>query len=98
MRRFLSRSFSFALVFGINFFLSQTAAGHDDPESQGGFTIRTLSTWPDRVSGGDVLVEIAYPSNQSRQSLLVSLNGRNVSSAFRAGRTANTVLGLVTGL
>jgi len=98
MRRFLSRSFSFALVFGIHFFLSQTAAGHDDRESRGGFTIRTLSTWPDRVSGGDVLVEIAYPSNQSRQSLIVSLNGRNVSSAFRAGRTANTVLGLVTGL
>jgi len=52
---------------------------------------------PDRVSGGDVLVEIAI-QQPVRQSLIVSLNGRNVSSAFRAGRAANTVLGLVTGL
>jgi hypothetical protein len=29
---------------------------------------------------------------------VVSLDGRDFSSAFRAGRTPNTVLGLVTGL
>ena len=62
MRRFLSRSFSFALVFGIHFFLSQTAAGHDDREGRGGFTIRTLSTWPDRVSGGDAWLRSPIPA------------------------------------
>ena len=98
MTRFLRRSFSVVLVFGINFFLSQAAAAHEDRERGERFTIRTLSTSPDRVSGGDVLVEIAYPRRLSSQALIVSLNGRDVSSAFRAGRTPNTVLGLVTGL
>src|SRR5882762_7521380 len=96
MMRLLSRSVFFALVFCIHF--SQSAWARDDSQGHERFTIRTLSTSPDRVSGGDVLIEIAYPSRQSLRSLVVSLNGRNVSSSFRAGRTPNTALGLVTGL
>ena len=96
MMRFLSSSVFFALVFCIHF--SQSALARDDSQGHERFTIRTLSTSPDRVSGGDVLIEIAFPSSQSLQSLIVSLNGRNVSSSFRAGRTPNTALGLVTGL
>ena len=95
MMRFLSRSV-FALVFCIHF--SQSARARDDSQGHERFTIRTLSTSPDRVSGADILIEIAFPSSQSLQSLIVSLNGRNVSSSFRAGRTPNTAVGLVTGL
>src|SRR6266404_1015147 len=96
MMRLLSRSVFFAFVFCIHF--SPSARSRDDSQGHERFTIRTLSTSPDRVSGGDVLIEIAYPSSQSLQSLVVSLNGRNVTSSFRAGRTPNTALGLVTGL
>lgn len=94
MKRLLNRSVSFTLALCTSFLLSAAAAAHD----RGAFTIRTVSTWPDRVSGGDVLVEVAYPSSQSPSSLIVSLNGRNVTGVFRAGRAARTLLGLVTGL
>jgi hypothetical protein len=68
--------------------------------SQGAATrkidIRPLSTRADRVSGGSVLVEIAAPS--SPQSPSVTLNGRDVSSAFHRLPGSNALVGLVTGL
>ncbi len=57
--------------------------------------IQTLSTRPDRVSGGDVLVQITQDDSTATP---VSLNGTDVTSAFRAGSVANTRVGLVTGL
>jgi len=78
--------------------------GEDRDESQDrddrddSFGIRTLSTRPDRVSGGDVLVEVSFPHANPRQPLIISLNGRDVSAAFHPGDSANTLVGLVTGL
>ncbi|HYS11137.1 MAG TPA: DUF6351 family protein [Myxococcales bacterium] len=95
MKRLLIGFGSFAVVLSVQLLLSRAAAAHDRGD---GFTIRTLSTWPDRVTGGDVLVEIAVPAGQSQRSLIVSLNGRNVTGAFRAGRSPSTLLGLVTEL
>jgi hypothetical protein len=66
----------------------------DDPPAK--FGIRTLSTHADRVSGGDVLVEIKFPD--AKLPLVVTLNGRNVSDAFHPGETPNSLVGLVTGL
>src|ERR1700676_3990884 len=57
--------------------------------------ITTLSTRPDRVSGGDVLVQVTQDNNAAPP---VSLNGADVTSAFRAGSTLNTRVGLVAGL
>src|ERR1700694_1362129 len=57
--------------------------------------IKTLSTHADRVSGGDVLVQITLDQNQA---VAVTLNGNDVSSAFHPGATPNTLVGLVTGL
>lgn len=62
------------------------------------FGIRTLSTHPDRVSGGDVLVEITFPRTSARLPLSVTLNGADVSGAFHPGDAPNTLVGLVTGL
>jgi hypothetical protein len=61
-------------------------------------SITALSTRPDRVSGGDVLIEIrAADEAKSTKSLAVALNGRDVSGVFR--RTdKGTYVGLVTGL
>jgi hypothetical protein len=73
------------------------AAARDDDESRPNhFAIRTLSTRPELVSGGDVLVEISVPRKAGRA--IVSLNGRDISAAFRPGQRADTLLGLVTGL
>jgi len=57
--------------------------------------ITTLSTHADRVSGGDVLVQITSDANGAGA---VTLNGADVSGMFRPGSTANTFVGLVTGL
>src|SRR5438093_115642 len=63
--------------------------------------IRTLSTHADRVSGGDVLIEIAPPSASATSAAAnapytIALNGRDVSAAFR--RQNGSLVGLVTGL
>ena len=56
--------------------------------------ITALSSRPDRVSGGDVLVQIAQDDDASTA---VTLNGADVTGAFQAG-PAHTRIGLVTGL
>src|SRR5262249_48175441 len=57
--------------------------------------IETLSTRPDRVSGGDVLVQITQDDNAATP---VTLNGADITSVFRAGSSPNTRVGLVSGL
>ena len=58
--------------------------------------IKVLSTRADMVTDGDALVEIAVPAGADASGLTVSVDGRDVTSAFttRDGRT----LGLVNGL
>ena len=76
----------------------QTAASKDDRDDKAGFQIRTLSTHADRVSGGNVLVEISVPQAKGKHSLVISLNGRDITGTFRAGQAPNTLVGLVDGL
>jgi hypothetical protein len=64
------------------------------PALAGELEIRTLSTPADRVSGGDVLVEIAGVE----KNLEVKLNGRDITGVFRPGGRRGTLVGLVTGL
>src|SRR5262245_58863741 len=59
--------------------------------------IVVLSTRPDTVTGGDVLVQI-NAGESPLQSIQVTLNGRDVTSAFRPGRVPGTLVGLVEGL
>ncbi len=68
------------------------------PAANSQFGVRTLSTHADRVSGGNVLVEVSYPHANAKTPLSIQLNGQDVSGAFRAGEAANTLVGLVTGL
>jgi len=76
--------------------MSIGAIADDDDGSELG--IRTLSTHADRVSGGDVLVEIRFEHRNNDQPLRITLNGKDVSAAFRPGEAPNTLVGLVTGL
>src|SRR5688572_23238491 len=67
-------------------------AGDRDSDDQGNeLRISTLSTKPELVSGGDVLVRIDVPRKTSLQSLRVELNGSNITSAFRADTAARTL-------
>jgi len=62
------------------------------------FVIATLSTHADRVSGGDVLVEITFPRAHRKHPLVVTLNGQDISDIFHPGEKPNSRVGLVTGL
>ena len=66
--------------------------------AQGSPTITALSTDPGLVTGGDVLVQIAFASSVGLDNLKVSVGGRNVSTAFQSTGKPGTFVGLVTGL
>ena len=55
--------------------------------------IRTLSTRPDAISGGDVLVAVT-----GAQGTTVQLNGQDVTKVFRQEAGTQTYTGLLTGL
>jgi len=55
--------------------------------------IEVLSSRADMVSGGDALVQVTAPA-----AARVTVNGRDVSAAFKPGATAGTQVGLVEGL
>lgn len=59
------------------------------------FELRAISSRPDTVSGGDVLVQVNVPS---RSNWDVQLDGRDVTSSFRAREVSNKLLALLTGL
>ena len=64
----------------------------------GGFEIRTLSARADLVSGGDVLVQVSVPATLSADKLAVTVNGRDVSAAFKLASRPNTLVGLLADL
>jgi hypothetical protein len=57
--------------------------------------IRALSSRPDSVSGGDVLVQVSGPS---RSKWSAFLNGKDVSSSFRFAEVSGGSLALLAGL
>src|SRR5438094_662368 len=92
------RTFFIALNVAIYGALSNAALARDDEDEDDGIEIRTLSTRADRVSGGDVLVEITNVREGRKHPLQITLNGRDVTAAFRPGSEPNSRIGLVTGL
>ena len=60
--------------------------------------IITVSTRPDTVSGGDVLVRINLPPGVAINDLVIVLNGQAVTSAFQPEAGGHSLLGLVQGL
>ncbi|MDQ0012033.1 hypothetical protein J2W23_000397 [Variovorax boronicumulans] len=63
------------------------------------FQIRTLSSAPDMISGGDTLIEVTAPAGVALDKVRVSLNGKDVTSQVPVfNSTARVLRGLVTGL
>jgi Tannase-like family of unknown function (DUF6351) len=92
MRDCVSRSL-IALACGV--FLAATAAT-TSTTAENDIDIVTLSSRPDTVSGGDVLVRVDFPPGTSTVNVL--LNGQAVTEAFRAVGNGGSIMGLVTGL
>src|SRR5205823_1058839 len=63
-----------------------------------GVEIRTLSTRPDTVTGGSVLVEVVVPLRIRHADVRVFANERDVTSALRYDPDARALTGLITGL
>ena len=62
-------------------------------------SVSVLSSLPYRVSGGSALVDIAMPANATASdALVVTANGKDVTSIFKASATTGHLSGLVTGL
>ena len=62
------------------------------------FDIISVSSRPDIVSGGNVLVRIKLPPDVPSDDVIVILNSQTVTSAFRPEASGHSLLGLVTGL
>jgi hypothetical protein len=62
------------------------------------FEIRSLSTRPNTVSGGDVLIEVRLPRYALSSNIVVRLNGKDVSNQLTADSAGGRLIGLVTGL
>jgi hypothetical protein len=73
-------------------------AGAADPPGNGGLPhIIVLSNRADLISGGDALVQVVLPERVDPATVRVSVNGKDVTSAF-AVRPNGRYEGLVTGL
>lgn len=76
-----------------------SGAVHTLASGEGGLVIRSLSTPADRVSGGEVLVEIDQLGTAvGRPRGPIDLNGQDITSGFHAGSAPGSLVGLVTGL
>lgn len=67
-------------------------------EAAPAYRISTLSTRPDKVSGGDVLVRVDVPDNAPLTGIIVRRNGQDVSNALRPDPAQHALIGLVRGL
>ena len=81
-----------ALGLGVDPVAAQTRA------AQAAFEIRTVSTRPDTVSGGGVLAQITIPRAVAPDQVSVTVNGRDVRTAFRPGPEPHVLLGRIDGL
>jgi len=89
---------AFAIVWLAASLLLSRGVLADENEGAGKLELIALSTRPDMVSGGDVLVQVKVPAATRLDQVVISLNGRNVTSAFRAGAVPGSLVGLVEGL
>ena len=62
------------------------------------FEIVTLSNRADLISGGDALVEVHVPITVPLKKVTLSLNGHDVTPAFKTDAAARTMRGVLTGL
>jgi len=72
------------------------ARARDDDDQH--LRIVTLSTRPDTVSGGDVLVRVDVHRDIPLNAVRVTLNGHDVTGAFQPEAGRRSLLGLVNGL
>lgn len=63
-----------------------------------GLEITTVSSAPDLVTGGDVLVEVTVPRGVPQQTVRITLDGQDVRDAFAYDAERQVLVGLVDGM
>ena len=77
------------LCFVMNMALAQSAAKLE---------IKTLSSRPDLVSGGDALVEVRVPAGVSLNQLSLTLNGMDVTKQLKQSASSDSAISSFRGL
>ena len=67
-------------------------------ESRAPFEIRTLSSRPDLVSGGDTLIAVKLPPGTKADQLTVTLNGKDVTPRLSLDTASGEYRGVIDGL
>ncbi|MGH9831403.1 MAG: DUF6351 family protein, partial [Blastocatellia bacterium] len=75
-----------------------TGFGRSDafPQLVAQMEIRTLSSRPDLVSGGDALVEVKAPAGAPLSQLTLTLNGKDVTNQLRLDPATGSFRGLIS--
>lgn len=60
--------------------------------------LRTLSSRPELVTGGDALVRVDVPAGASLAGVRITLNGADVTAQLRADPSGRSLTGVITGL
>jgi hypothetical protein len=60
--------------------------------------IRTLSSRPDLVSGGDALVEVKAAAGVPLRLIILTLNGKDVTSSLEETSDARAIRGVISGM
>src|ERR1700722_4518365 len=79
------------LVLAVLPYLAQAA---DDQR----FRVTSLSSRPDMISGGNVLVQIDVPQSVPFNMVTIKLNGQDVTATVRPDVKSHALIGLVSGL
>ncbi|USQ80412.1 tannase/feruloyl esterase family alpha/beta hydrolase [Ornithinimicrobium faecis] len=95
-RRILVAAATLSLVAGTG---AVTSSGVDTTQGRpGGLEIETISSAPDMVTGGDVLVEVTAPKQIPPHRISVTLDGEEVTDDFTWDADRRVLLGVVDGL
>jgi hypothetical protein len=78
--------------------LSGFGAGDALSQSAPRLEIKTLSSRPDLVSGGDALVEVKAPAGAQLNQLTLTLNGKDVTSRLKPDAAGGGFRGLISGM
>ncbi|MEO6725565.1 MAG: DUF6351 family protein [Blastocatellia bacterium] len=70
--------------------------GHS--QSSSNLEIKTLSSRPDLVSGGDALVEVKAPAGTQLNQITLTLNGKDVTRQLKPDTAAGSLRGVINGL
>src|SRR4051812_35368025 len=96
MRRWCHRAVAVLLLTGV----ISPGAGHPAAAQRAdtGIEVRTLSTRPDMVSGGNVLIELVLPAGANTDRVSVLVNGQERAADFKRAQRGHASLGFVANL